>query len=84
VLRVLCEAGRKRHEAESAQARVAFSDKERAVLRLAASGVSNEEIARCLGVSIHTVKWHLTNVYSKLGVKNRTAAVKAALAMDLV
>ena len=79
--RVLCETGRKRRQEES---RVAFSDKERAVLRLAACGVSNEEISRCLGVTIHTVKWHLANVYTKLGVKNRTAAVKAALAMDLV
>ena len=84
VPRVLCETGRKRHQEESARACVAFSDKERAVLRLAACGVSNEEISRCLGVSIHTVKWHLTNVYMKLGVKNRTAAVRAALAMELV
>ena len=30
------------------------------------------------------VKWHLANIYLKLGVRNRTAAVKAALAMDLV
>jgi LuxR family maltose regulon positive regulatory protein len=64
--------------------RFAFSDKERAALRLAASGVSNEEIARRLGVTIHTIKWHLANVYTKLGVRNRTAAVKVALAMDLV
>jgi DNA-binding CsgD family transcriptional regulator len=82
--RVLCETGRKRHQEESAQARVAFSEKERAVLRLAASGVSNEEISQRLGVTIHTVKWHLANVYTKLGVKNRTAAVRAALTMDLV
>ena len=64
--------------------RIAFSDKERAVLRLAAGGVSNCQISKCLGVTVHTVKWHLANVYLKLGVKNRTAAVRAALAMELV
>jgi DNA-binding CsgD family transcriptional regulator len=81
--RVLNEPDRERHQKESARTRVVFSDKERAALRLAAFGVSNEEISRCLGVSIHTVKWHLANVYTKLGVKNRTAAVKVALAMEL-
>ena len=81
--RMLSEIGHEWHQEESAQKRIAFSDKERAALRLAASGVSNEEISKHLGVTIHTVKWHLANIYTKLGVKNRTAAVKVALAMDL-
>ena len=81
--RMLSEIGQEWHQEESAQKRIAFSDKERAALRLAASGVSNEEISKHLGVTIHTVKWHLANIYTKLGVKNRTAAVKVALAMDL-
>ena len=84
VPRLLSEAGLERNKEESLQIRVVFSDKERAVLRLAAAGVSNEEISRVLGVTTHTVKWHLANVYVKLGVKNRTAAVRAALAMELV
>ena len=71
-------------EAQSPTRIIAFSDKERAVLRLAVSGVSNEQISRCLGVTIHTVKWHLANVYLKLGVKNRTAAARMALSMNLV
>ena len=81
--RVLSEMGHERHQEESARTRVVFSDKERAALCLAASGVSNGEISKRLGVSIHTVKWHLANIYTKLGVRNRTAAVKAALAMEL-
>ena len=81
--RTLSEMGRERHPEDPARRRVAFSDKERAALRLAATGVSNGEISKRLGVTIHTVKWHLANIYMKLGVKNRTAAVKAALAMDL-
>ena len=78
-----CEMDRERHQEESARTRVVFSDKERAALCLAASGVSNEQISKRLGVSIHTVKWHLANIYTKLGVRNRTAAVKAALAMEV-
>ena len=73
-----------RGEEGSQHATIAFSDKERAVLRLAVRGGSNDEISRCLGVTIHTVKFHLAKVYLKLGVKNRTAAVKAALSMELV
>jgi DNA-binding CsgD family transcriptional regulator len=76
-------AGYERHQQELERARLEFSNKERAALRLAAAGVSNEEISQRLGVTIHTVKWHLANIYTKLGVKNRTAAVKVALAMNL-
>lgn len=82
--RLLSEPGLERNKEELQQIRVMFSDKERAVLRLAAAGVSNDEISRVLGITTHTVKWHLANVYVKLGVKNRTAAVRAALAMELV
>ena len=81
--RMLSETDRERSQENSARKRVTFSDKERAALTLAAAGESNEEISRHLGVTIHTVKWHLANIYMKLGVKNRTAAVKAALGMDL-
>ena len=80
---MLSEMGRERYPEEPARRRVEFSDKERAALRLAATGVSNGEISKRLGVTIHTVKWHLANIYMKLGVKNRTAAVKAAVAMNL-
>lgn len=65
------------------QKRLIFSDKERAALQLVACGVSNGDISKRLGVTVHTVKWHLANIYQKLGVKNRTAAVRAALALDL-
>ena len=80
---VLPGIGPERHQPVSARARTAFSNKERAALSLAASGASNEEISKRLGVTVHTVKWHLGKIYMKLGVKNRTAAVKAAMAMDL-
>src|SRR5438132_2813212 len=45
-----------------------------AILLLAAEGLSNEAIAKQLGVSQPTVKFHLGSIYRKLGVKNRTEA----------
>jgi two-component system, NarL family, nitrate/nitrite response regulator NarL len=49
------------------------------VLLLALGGLSNKEVGRRLNLSEGTVKVHLHNVYSKLGVKNRTALAVLAL-----
>jgi len=57
----------------------ALSAREREVLDLAASGMSNKEIAERLTISVNTVKFHLRTVYSRLGVRNR---VQAMLAID--
>jgi DNA-binding NarL/FixJ family response regulator len=51
-----------------------------AVARLVASGKSNREIASELVVSVHTVEFHLVNVFGKLGIKSRSALVAAMLA----
>jgi DNA-binding NarL/FixJ family response regulator len=48
------------------------------ILRLAARGHSNAELARMLWVTEQTVKFHLSNVYRKLGVVNRTEAARWA------
>jgi len=48
------------------------------VLRLAASGISVEELARQLFVSPNTAKTHLSHVYAKLGARGRSDAVRAA------
>ena len=53
--------------------------REHDVLRLAASGISVDEIAGRLFVSPNTVKTHLTHIYGKLGVRGRSDAVRAAL-----
>lgn len=55
-----------------------LSDRELEVLRLIAEGLSNREIAQHLVLSLSTVKWHSSNIYGKLGVKNRTTAVAKA------
>lgn len=49
--------------------------REREVLSLVAQAMPNKKIARVLGVTPHTVKWHLRKVYSKLGVAERGEAV---------
>jgi len=54
-------------------------DREIEVLRLAASGCANKEIASRLGISQRTVQTHLLNTYRKLGVDNRASAVLCAV-----
>ena len=52
-----------------------LSEREPDVVRLLAQAMPNKKIARALGVSPETVKWHLKNIYSKLGVSGRDEAV---------
>jgi ATP/maltotriose-dependent transcriptional regulator MalT len=55
-----------------------LSVRELEVLHLVAIGDSNYEIAEQLGVAVSTVKRHVSNIFSKLGVTNRTQAVARA------
>ncbi len=59
-------------------ANIAISNRERDVLQLAAQGCSNEEIANILFINISTVKFHKTNIFTKLDVKNIAEAVTFA------
>lgn len=52
-----------------------FSSTEKIVYSLLCEGLSNEEIAKIRNVSVNTIKTQLKNIYVKLNVKNRTAAV---------
>jgi LuxR family maltose regulon positive regulatory protein len=55
-----------------------LSEAEVAILQLVARGLSNQQIATARTVTLNTVKWHLKNIYSKLRVSSRTAAVACA------
>jgi two-component system response regulator DevR len=61
-----------------------LTPKERQVLEHLTQDLSNAEIGRALWLSQQTVKFHLTNVYRKLGVTNRTEAARFALRNALV
>src|SRR5687768_2580013 len=48
-----------------------LSEREREILRLVAGGLTNQQIANQLGISVNTVKVHLRNVFAKIGVASR-------------
>jgi DNA-binding NarL/FixJ family response regulator len=58
--------------------------REREVLQLLAEGLSNKLVARRLRISEHTVKFHVSSIYAKLGAANRTEAVSHAARAGLV
>jgi len=61
----------------------ALTPREREVLGAVATGLTTRAISRDLWLSEHTIKFHLTNIYRKLGVSNRSAAVRYAVENDL-
>ena len=56
------------------QIRAELSQRERDVLELVTQGLANKQIARRLGISERTVKAHLTNIFQRIGVTDRTQA----------
>jgi DNA-binding NarL/FixJ family response regulator len=60
-----------------------LTPRERAILKAIAGGLTTKAISESLWLSEHTVKFHLTNIYRKLGVSNRSAAVRYAFEHDL-
>jgi LuxR family maltose regulon positive regulatory protein len=60
-----------------------LSERELDVLRLLGSDLSGPDIARELMVSLNTLRTHTKNIYMKLGVNNRRAAVSRAQELDL-
>jgi len=78
----------RRHQPAARAAKAApcepLSERELEILRALAQSMSNKRIALVLGISPETVKWHLRNVYAKLGVMGRDDAVASARGMGLV
>jgi DNA-binding NarL/FixJ family response regulator len=56
-----------------------LTERESEVLGLLAKGLANKQIAVTLGISEHTVKFHVSSIYTKLNVTNRTEAVRTGL-----
>jgi len=61
----------------------ALTPREVEILALLAGGSANKEIAAHLGLSVHTVERHLTNLYGKIGVRSRSEATAYALTHTL-
>lgn len=68
----------------TSQSNELLSDRELEVLLLMAQGHTNQQIADQLFVSINTTKTHLSNIYSKLNVENRTQAVSEAKKLNII
>jgi DNA-binding NarL/FixJ family response regulator len=83
--KVVAEFNRLSHPAKSAAALIEpLSDREREVLRHLGRGMSNKEIASVLEIAEGTVKNHMTNVFGKLHVLDRTQAALKARELGLL
>ncbi len=61
-----------------------LTERESEVLGLLAQGLANKQIAARLGISEHTVKFHVSAIYSKLGASSRTEAVRLGVRLGLI
>jgi DNA-binding NarL/FixJ family response regulator len=66
-------------EANEPAERGPLTERETEVLGLLARGMANKQIAASLGISEHTVKFHVSSIYTKLNVTNRAEAVREGL-----
>jgi DNA-binding NarL/FixJ family response regulator len=71
-------------EEPPAVGRSILTDREAEILALVAEGYSNVELARMLDIALQTVKYHLSNIYRKLNVTNRTQATRQAQLLNLL
>lgn len=69
---------------ETVELAEALTEREGQVLQLLAQGFPNKQLALQLGISEHTVKFHVSSIYAKLGVTNRTEAVRRGVRLGLV
>jgi DNA-binding CsgD family transcriptional regulator len=86
-LTVLDESGpgtARRRLRERPPANGALTAREREILDMLAEGASNRAIAARLGISRHTVKYHVASVLTKLGARTRAAAVTLAVRSGLL
>jgi NarL family two-component system response regulator LiaR len=72
------------HAMQQTQDAELLTQREREILKLMVEGLNNSEIAGRIFVSLSTVKYHVSNILSKLGVDNRVAAITQAIQRKLV
>jgi LuxR family transcriptional regulator, maltose regulon positive regulatory protein len=85
VRRLLAATGRTEHDAPVARPLIEpLSERELDVLRLLGTDLDGPDIARELSVSLNTMRTHTRNIYAKLGVTSRRAAVRQAQDLDLL
>ncbi len=89
VIRAVCEGNRyipspisKKYIAHSE--RPQLSERERQVLELLATGKNNKAIGESLGITEHTIRFHITNLITKLGASDRTDALVIAMRRGLI
>ena len=70
--------------ADDAAKAAGLTERETSILKALARGLSNDAIGKELWVAEQTVKFHLTNIYRKLGVANRTEAARYAFEHGLI
>lgn len=71
-------------DVSTVQPEIHLTPREREILQRLAQGWDNKEISDVLNISDNSVEWHLKNIYTKLAVRNRTAAVVKAVQMGLL
>lgn len=69
---------------ERALTQLGLSTRELEVLQLMAEGLSNQEIAACLFVSLNTIKTHSSKLFEKMDVRRRTQAVDKAKKLQII
>jgi DNA-binding NarL/FixJ family response regulator len=72
------------HSASGPSPAFGLTSRERQVIALIGAGYTNKDLARKLGISEHTAKHHLTNIFNKLGVSNRLELVLYAIDHRLI
>ena len=82
--RVVDPIGRHEHDRATAAREAGLTERELEILRAVGEGRSNREIGKQLWLAEQTVKFHLTNIYRKLGVSRRTEAILRAYEQGLV
>jgi DNA-binding NarL/FixJ family response regulator len=83
-IRLALDGGAYHAQGVTAPQDLGLTQRELTIVKAVARGLSNDEIGKALWVTETTIKFHLTNIYRKLGVPNRTAAARWAFNHGLV